>query len=102
MPTETPLISEDELNRLSAKGHAIYDARLKAILEPGYNGQDVAIHLDTGDYEVGKRASRPAITLRKRHPEGGMIMVTDVGPPRPDDMLAARMLASKLAASQNK
>ncbi len=86
MPNDTPVLSEEQMDRLSTMGRALYNEKLKAILKPEFNGQDVAIHLNTGGYEVGKRASRPALTLRKRHPEGGMIMITDVGPPRPEDM----------------
>ena len=101
MSDEPPLITEEELDRLSHIGHAIYDEKLKAILEPEYNGQFVAIHLDTGDYEVGSRSSRPHFKLRDRHPEGGMIMVTDVGL-ADYDRLTMRMIASQLLTEQRK
>lgn len=101
MSDEPPLIAEEELDRLSRIGHALYDEKLKAILEPRYNGQDVAIHLDTGDYEVGSRASKPHFKLRDRHPEGGMIMVTDIGPPK-ELFPSYQMLMHKLAAEELK
>src|SRR5665213_1674920 len=72
MPTTLTIPSEEEINRLSARDSAIYDQTLKAILEREYNGQEVAIHLETGDYAVAKnspdarRASRPA-TGRPNH-----------------------------------
>ncbi|MBV9848317.1 MAG: hypothetical protein JO250_01390 [Armatimonadetes bacterium] len=93
MQAEAPILLEDELDRLSQIGRAIYEDKLKAILEPAYNGQVVAIHLDSGDYEVAKY-SRPAWTaLRARRP-AGMMMVTDIGPAKIDS-LAVRMLASR-------
>jgi len=96
------LVQEEEADRVSTLGHAIYDQRLKGLLEPQYNGQDLAIHVDSGDYEVGRWGARPGITLRKRHPEVGMILLTKVGPPQPDDALAARMLMNKLSSARNK
>ncbi|MGO8670209.1 MAG: hypothetical protein ACLQVD_02410 [Capsulimonadaceae bacterium] len=85
--SQEALISEAELDRLSQIGRTLYDEHLKAVLEPEHNGEDVAIHLDTADYEVGPRRRRPHFAVRKRHPEGGYIMVTTVGPPVPDDPL---------------
>src|SRR5437016_4390934 len=41
---------ESELHRLSDLGFALYNERLKGILEPEYNGQTVAIHLEGGVY----------------------------------------------------
>jgi hypothetical protein len=89
--SEAPLMTEEKLDQVSEAGRAIYEARLKPLLEPEFNGQEVAIHIDTGDYEVGKRSKRPGIALADRHPEGGMILITDVGPPRPGDTLTVRM-----------
>ena len=102
MTQETPILSDDEMERMSRIGHAIYAEKLKAILEPEHNGEEVAIHLDTADYEVGPRRSRPHIALRKRHPEGGMIMLAEVGPPRLDDMLTLRILGGEALADSRK
>ena len=102
MSVEEPILSEEELERLSAKGRALYQERLKSLLEPAHNGDEVAIHLDSGDYEVGPRRARPHFTLRRRHPEGGYIMLTPVGPPEPDDLLTLRIAAGKLMTDARK
>ena len=94
------LPSEDEMEMLSAKGRAIYDQTLKAILEPHYNGQKVAIHLDSGDYEVAKNSPTASRALRARHPVG-LMMVTDVGPARIDS-LTLRMLGNQLLSGDSK
>ena len=99
---EEPIIPEAEMERLSRIGHALYEEKLKPILEPERNGQEVAIHLDTGDYEVAPRRSRPHFALRRRHPEGGLILRMEVGPPRPDDMLTLRIMAGKIPAESQK
>lgn len=85
MSTTSAIPSQEELERLSAKGRAIYDQTLKAVLEPRYNGQVVAIHLDTGNYEVAKNSPTASRALRARHPVG-LMMVTDVGPARIDSL----------------
>ncbi len=94
------LPTEDEMEQLSAKGRAIYDQTLKAILEPQYDGQEVAIHLDSGDYEVAKNSPRARRALRARRPEG-LIMTTNIGPPKIDG-LTLRMLGSQLLSGANK
>jgi hypothetical protein len=99
---ETPLMSEEEMDYISRTGRAIYQEKLKAILEPEHNGEMVAIHIDTGDYEVGPRKTHPSFALRDRHPEGGKILITDVGIPRPDDTLTQRMMAAKYMEDHRK
>lgn len=92
--------SQEEMEQLSAKGRAIYDQTLKAVLEPQYNGQVVAIHLDSGDYEVAKNSPTASRALRARHPVG-LMMVTDVGPARIDS-LTLRMLGNQLLSGDSK
>lgn len=100
MPTTLTIPSEEEMDRLSAKGSAIYDQTLKAILEPQYNGQEVAIHLETGDYAVAKNSPDARRALRVRRPEG-LIMTTNIGPAKMDGM-TLRMLGSQLLSGENK
>ena len=100
MHAEEPIIPQEELERLSAVGRSIYDAKLKTLLEPEYNGQFVAIHLETGDYAVASTSSKARFTLRDKHPEG-MIMTGNIGPAK-DNQLAYRILASQLLAGQQK
>jgi|SRR5579883_2266766 len=95
-------LSNPEMDRLSETGHTIYNEKLKPFLEPAFNGQEVAIHLESGDYEVGRRSARPAVVLRQRHPDGGVIMSMLIGPPRSDDVLAYRMLLSQANPGRTK
>lgn len=88
------------MEQLSAKGRAIYDQTLKAILEPQYNGQEVAIHLDSGDYEVAKNSPTASRAVRARHPIG-LMMVTDVGPAKMD-RLALRMRGNQLLSGASR
>lgn len=97
MPTTLTIPSEEEMDRLSAKGSAIYDQTLRAILEPRYNGQVVAIHLDSGDYEVAKNSPTASRALRARH-NTGLMMVTDIGPAKMD-RITLRMLGSQLGVT---
>lgn len=99
MSKETPLVPEGEMDRLSAESQAVYDQKLKSLLEPEHNGEVVAIHLDTEDYEVAPQSSRARSLLRSRHPEG-MIVTMDIGPVDPFDPLTLRMLSSQLLAEQ--
>lgn len=94
MSTTLMVPSEEDLELLSAKGNAIYDQTLKALLEPRYNGQIVAIHLDSGDYEVAGNSPTATRALRARH-GSGLMMITDIGPARIDS-LTLRMLGSQI------
>ncbi|MBV9850983.1 MAG: hypothetical protein JO250_15030 [Armatimonadetes bacterium] len=91
MPIQTP--PQNELDRLSNRGRAIYDDTLKAILEPQFNGQIVAIHPDSGDYEVARNSPHARKALRARRPEG-IIITTNIGPARVDS-LTLRMIAGQ-------
>ena len=100
MPTTSAIPSQEEMDQLSARGWAIYDQTLKAILEPQYNGQVVAIHLDSGDYEVARNSPTASRALRARHPVG-LMMVTDVGPAKIDS-LTLRMFGSQILSGDSK
>ena len=100
MSTETTLFSQEELEQLSKRGWAIYDEKLKSILEPEFNGKIVAIHLDTGDYEVANNSPTASRAIRARHPEG-LMMVTDIGPARMDG-LTLRMMSSQMISERMK
>lgn len=94
------LPSDEEMNRISEAGRAIYDDKLKATLEPEHNGKVVAIHLDSEDYELARNSPTASKALRARRPTG-LIYVTDVGPARMDS-LTYRMLANHYLAGPNK
>lgn len=67
----------------------IYNDKLRATLEPEHNGKLVAIHLDTGDFEVARSSPRAWKALRKRQPTG-QIDVIDIGPVAVDNPLSMR------------
>ena len=80
---------------IDARGQAIYDERLKSVLEPAHNGQSVAIHLDTGDYVVDRNWSRAIRKLREKHKDG-FVYSLFIGPPTNAEF----MLGSKLSAGK--
>ncbi len=94
MATPTSLTTEEEIERLSDLGGAIYAERLKPLLEPAHNGEWVAIHVDTGDYALGKNAPRALDALREKQPIG-LVVTMRVGPETQDPTLY-RMLASQM------
>ena len=85
-----PPITEKELEELSVRGQAIYETRLKPILEPASNNHFVVIHLTSEDYVVGRSTGEAMRTLRKTHPEGQLFLLK-IGP-EPEYGLAARIL----------
>jgi hypothetical protein len=96
MSTELSIPSQEELTRIADAGYAIYNEKLKSILEPKYNGQIVAIHLDSGDYEVARNSPSAWKALELRHPEG-LMAILDIGPPKFDPMMS-RLYGSHFAA----
>lgn len=95
LPMTAPisLVTDEQVERLSDLGAAIYAQRLQALLEPAHNGEWVAIHVDTGDYAVGKNSPRALDALRTSH-LAGLVVTLLVGPEREDPTLY-RMLASR-------
>ncbi len=100
MVSEMVLPSEEEMDRLSVRGWAIYQEKVKPAFEPHENGKIVAIHLDSGDYEVAKTSSLASKAIRNRHPDG-LLMVTDIGPAKIDG-LTLRMMGSQLVSEQSR
>jgi hypothetical protein len=78
------------------RGLAFYNDHLKSILEPQFNGQVVVIHLDSGDYAVGRNSSLASRQLRDQHPDG-LTFAIDIGPVALDDPLSLRMRQSPIA-----
>lgn len=89
---EYPQLSEE-----SRKGWAIYEAELKAKLEPEHNGKVVAIHVESGDYQVHTHWALARHALRQRHPNG-WIFSRFIGPPTP----AENALGEQFATGQPK
>ena len=84
---------------LSRRGKAIYETRLKALVEPQCNNQYIAIHVDSGDYVVAKSTGAATRALLKTHPLDGRIYLRKIGD-EPDYSLAVRILAGKMMAEQ--
>jgi hypothetical protein len=70
-----------------------YRGNLQHLLELERNGDHVAIHLPSGSYEVSRWAGEASRSLRAKHPEGGAIVVHQIGPA--DAGLVARILGER-------
>jgi hypothetical protein len=87
---------DSPLSPLAEKGRAIYEGKLKPLLEPGHSGKAVAVHVDTGDFAVAATHSDAARALLARHEPDGRIVTLTIGPPTDADLrLAARMSAGR-------
>ena len=95
-----PLVTEADFEELSKRGEAIYETKLKGLLEPEYNNQFVAIHVDSGDYTIARSTARAMRAMREIHKEGPLVLMK-IGP-EPEYGLAARILAGEMQAGQSK
>jgi len=93
-------MTAEAMDRLTERGLAIYEEKLKPQLEPERNGQVVAIHVDTEDYALGRNSYEAMRGIRARHPDGRLVILT-IGQ-EPDYALAARFLAGEGKAGRNK
>jgi hypothetical protein len=93
------VLNPEVLAELSDRGMAIYNERLKAKLEPEFNGKVVAVHLDTGAYTVARNSSFARRALREKYPDG-VIMTLDIGPVPMDDPLSVRMRQGMVVAGK--
>ncbi|MBC8134697.1 MAG: hypothetical protein H8F28_02285 [Fibrella sp.] len=87
------------LNEIEQLGLAIYNRKLKPILEPAENGRVVAIHIDSEDYATGRNSPEARRAIRARYP-GGQLLLMDIGL-EPNYSLAARFLAGQLEAGKS-
>lgn len=83
-------------SEIAQRGRALYETKLKPLLEPTYNNGFVAIHPDSGEYAVANSSGNAMRALRKSQPEGRLYL-TKIGP-EPEYGLAARILASDMMA----
>ncbi len=98
MPNPTTTMTDEEIEALSDRGLAIYDEKLKPILEPDFDNKYVAIHVETEDYEVANSSGDAMRAIRKRRPEGFLLKMR-IGN-EPEWGLAGRILAGELAAGR--
>ena len=66
--TQTPADTDALFDDVARRGTAIYDAKLRAILEPAHNGKAVAINVDTGEYVVADDLTEARTLLREKYP----------------------------------
>ena len=90
-----------QMEELSQRGKEIYDTKLKACVEPQYNNQYIAIHVDSEDYVVAKSTGVATRTLRKKYPVEGRIYLRKIGN-EPEYALAARLLLGEMIAEPRK
>lgn len=79
-------VEESGLSPLAREALAIYERKLPRLLEPAHIGDAVAIHVDSGEYEVAQTHSRAARALLKRHEADGRIVTLTIGPPTASDL----------------
>ncbi len=95
-PNPLTTMTDEEHEALTNRGLAIYEEKLKPILEPEFDKKYVAIHVDTGDYEVANSSGDAMRAMRKRHLEGRLVIMR-IGN-EPEWGLAGCILAGELAA----
>ena len=81
---------------VARRGRALYEAKLKAVLEPEYNNRFVAIHPDSGEYAVADSTGNAMRAIRKSRPQGRLYL-TKIGP-EPETELAIRILGAEALA----
>ena len=91
-----PTAQDQPLSPLAQEALALYESHLKPLLEPEHTGEAVAVHVDTGDYEVAPTHREAARTLLTRHPPDGRVVTLTIGPATDADLrFASRMMAGR-------
>jgi hypothetical protein len=98
--TMNGLVSQDMLDELHAKGSAVYE-RLRQSLESEHWNRFVAIHVDSGDYAVGKTAGEASRRLRALRQPDGRMFLRKIGN-EPEYELSARILDGEMEARKPK
>ena len=99
MSEQSMTVSDEEaeasaLDDIAQRGRALYEIKLKAVLEPTYNNRLVAIHPDSGEYAVADSTGNAMRAIRKNRPQGRLYL-TKIGP-EPEYGLAAYILAGEM------
>jgi hypothetical protein len=93
LPVSEGISADAQQDELLQKGLSIYEQRLRSRLEPEHDGQVVAIHVDSGDYEVGRSSGDAMRAMRQRRPVGKLLLHT-IGVVS-DSALAAQMCGQR-------
>jgi hypothetical protein len=59
----------DWVEEVANRGEAIYQERIKPLVDPLHYGKFLVIDVETGDYEIGERIRVASKKLRERRPE---------------------------------
>ena len=65
---------------IAQRGRAVYEQKLRALLEPTEIGRYLVLNIETGEYELGNDALTPSETMRQRFP-GTLFYAMRVGYP---------------------
>ena len=93
-------VSEAALNEISERGQAIYSSQLQHLNDYAQN-QFVAIHIDTGDFEIGRTSAAAMRAMRQKIKADGRIFVRKIGS-EPQYSLGARILQSEMLEARQK
>jgi hypothetical protein len=55
---------------IAARGKAIYDAQIRAKVEPQYTGKFLIIDIETGNYEMDEDEFAASRRAHAKHPDG--------------------------------
>ena len=83
---------------IARRGRALYETKLKAVLEPEFNNCFVAIHPDSGEYVVADSTGNAMRAIRRNRPQGRLYL-TKIGP-EPEYGLTARILMAEMMAGK--
>ena len=86
-----------DLDERMQRADALYQDKLKAILEPEYNNKFIAIEPDSGEYAVADSTGNAMRAMHSRFPSHPLLL-KKIGP-EPEYDLAARIFASDMRAS---
>ena len=95
----TTMDRDHERDVLMDRGMALYDDRLRTILEREHLGEMVAIEPDSGEYAVAVDSSAATRALRARNVVG-LLFFRRIGPPTDADRRFAASVAASEASTQ--
>lgn len=67
-----------ETTELCARGRALYETRLRALLEPTYRGQYLILDVETGEYAIATEYAPSLVEQQNQH-DGRLQYVTRIG-----------------------
>jgi len=93
----TPGDQPQDFDEQMRRADALYQDKLKAILEPQHNNEFIAIEPNSGEYAVASSTGNAMRAMHSRFPTQPLLL-KKIGP-EPEYDLAARIFASDMRAS---